>query len=341
MILRMVLALLVAFVLFLAGGALLPGTVEVARSRVIERPPATVHGLVDGFATFPAWSPWMERDPDMAYTISDPPSGAGARFEWRGDPRQVGAGAQVVVSSTPYRSVTVRVDSDQLGTARTRFDIERLAGGARLTWRYEADLVQDPGFIRGLFARYFGPFYALWIERDLEQGLARLARLAETLPAADFSGLPIERIEAPAEGIVYLTAYEGAAGQAFANELAAAFRTLLAAMDEQGIERTGQPLAITRASAGRWRVDAAFPAALEGRAPAPPIRAGRSPSGPAVQVLHRGPYASIPPVYARIAAWLAVHGLREGGVSWEQYLSDPLVTAPEERETRVRVLLAE
>mgnify|MGYP000025302875 CR=1 FL=1 len=46
-------------------------------------------------------------------------------------------------------------------------------------------------------------------------------------------------------------------------------------------------------------------------------------------------------VYGKIAAWLAVHGLREGGVTWEQYLSDPLVTPPEERETWIYVLLAD
>ena len=341
MIPRMLLALLVAFVLFLAVGAMLPSTVAVERSQVIERPPATVHALVDGFATFPAWSPWMERDPDMQYTISEPATGVGARFEWRGDPRQVGSGAQVVVASIPYRTVSIRIDSDQLGTAHTRFEVERLAGGARLTWRHEADLVQEGGFVRGLFKRYFGPFYARWVDRDLSQGLARLARLAESLPAADFSGLRIERVDVPAEQIVYLTAFEGEAGQPFADELAVAWRTLLAAMEEQGIARSGQPLAITRAAAGRWRVDAAFPAVVGNLEPLPPVRAGYSPSGQAVEVLHRGPYEKIAPVYAKIAIWLAVHGLREGGVSWEQYLSDPLVTPAEERETRVRVLLAE
>lgn len=340
MIPRILLALLIALLLFLAGGLLLPRTVQVERSQVIARPPATVHALVDGFATFPTWSPWMERDPDMQYAISEQASGAGARFEWRGDPREVGSGVQVVVSSVPYRTVEIRIDSDQLGTAYTVFEVERLAGGARLTWRFETDLVQGGGFIHGIFSRYFGPFYAHWIDRDLEQGLTRLARLAETLPAADFSGLRIERVEASGQDIAYLTAFEGDPDQSFENGLAEAYRELLVAMDEQGIERTGQPLAITRANAGRWRVDAAFPAAIMDRAPLPPVRAGRLPSGPAVRVLYRGPYEDIGTVYGKIAAWLAVHGLSEGGVSWEQYLSDPHDTLPEERETRIHVLLA-
>ena len=341
MIPRIALALAAAFVLFLAAGFLLPHSVQVERSIEIERPPATVHGLVDGFATFPAWSPWMERDPDMQYSISDPPTGVGARFAWRGDPRQVGAGEQVVVTSIPYRTVEVRIDSDQLGTAHTRFDVERLAGGARLTWRHETDLLQAEGFINRIFARYFGLFYARWVDRDLEQGLSRLARFAETLPVADFSGLRIERVAAAAEDIVYLTAFEGRPGPSLEQDLADAYRRLLSAMDAQGITRSGQPLTITRATAARWRVDAAVPAELAGAVPEPPIRTGRSPSGSAVRVLHRGPYEDIAPAYGKIAAWLAVRGLGEGGVTWEQYLSDPLVTPPEERETAVYVLLEE
>ena len=60
MIPRIALAVAVALALFLAAGSLLPRSVSVERSILVERPPATVHGLVDGFATFPAWSPsWL------------------------------------------------------------------------------------------------------------------------------------------------------------------------------------------------------------------------------------------------------------------------------------------
>ncbi|MEJ2385368.1 MAG: SRPBCC family protein [Xanthomonadales bacterium] len=250
MIARILLALVLALVLFLAAGFLLPRAVQVERSVVIERPPATVHCLVDVFATFPAWSPWMDRDPAMQYTISEPASGVGARFEWRGDPRQVGSGAQEVVASEPYRSVELRIDSDQLGTARTRFTVERRAGGARLTWRYEADLLQSDGLIRGIFDRWFGLFYARWIARDLEQGLARLARLAATLPRADYSGLRIERVTVAARDIAYLTAFEGPPGQPVENELAAAYRALLAAIDEQGAAGPFRAIAVGRRRPG-------------------------------------------------------------------------------------------
>jgi effector-binding domain-containing protein len=337
---RLALTALAAAVVFLAGGALLPRTVAVERSIVIERPPATVFGLVNGFATLADWSPWLERDPDMRFSISEPAWGAGAWFEWRGDPRQVGAGRQQVVSSEPYRHVGIRFEQDQLGVAEIRFDIERLAGGSRLTWRYESDLVQGQGLIGGILSRYFGLFYEHWVGRDLERGLARLARFAVSLPAADYSGLVIERVEAAAADIAFLPVTGDGAPDA--KDLAAAYRDLLAWMAAQGIERAGQPLAITRGGNGRLRIDAAFPivypADPEG-APAPPVRIGRSPGGAALRVTWRGGYDELAGVYGKLAVWMAVHGLRGGEVTWEQYLSDPALTPPEERVTHIYVLL--
>ena len=339
MIARVALTLIVAVAVFLAGGLLLPRSVQVERSIVVERPPATVHGLVDGFATFSEWSPWMERDPDMSYTVSEPAFGQGAWFEWDGDPRQVGGGRQEVVASTPHRSVEVKVDHDQLGRALMRFEIERIAQGARLTWRYESDLVQGRGFPGGVLSRYFGLFFEPWIGRDLARSLGQLKALAESLPAADFAGLRVERVDTVASDIVYLTANAGIDDELATDNLAAAWRELFAFVAGQGLERTGQPLAITHFRSDGWRVDAALPVRAAGMEPSPPIRFGRSPSGPAVRVVHRGPYAEVAGVYEKLAAWMAVRGLREAGVSWERYLSDPALVVPEQRETLVYVLL--
>jgi effector-binding domain-containing protein len=338
-----VLTVLIAIPAFFAGGLVLPAVVEVERSIEIRRPVATVFELVNGFTTFATWSPWMARDPDMAFTISQPAAGPGARLEWRGDPRQVGAGYQEVVRSLPYREVDIRVETDQLGVAQTHFVVERIAGGARLSWRYRSDVTEGQGLVGGILSRYFGVFYDRWVSRDLERGLLRLKALAESLPAADFAGLQVERVAAPAFDIVYLTASAGSAGGAAPpRDLAQAYRELTAFIAEQDLELAGQPLAITHSHGGRWRVEAALPVtSANGLTPDPPIGAGRSPSGPAVRVVYRGPYTGITLLYPKIASWMAVRGLRGRGVSWERYVSDPAVTPPDERVTQIYVLLAE
>ena len=54
-----------------------------------------------------------------------------------------------------------------------------------------------------------------------------------------------------------------------------------------------------------------------------------------MRIIHRGPYESMGVTYDRLAAYMAAHGLREGRVSWEQYISDPGVTAPSDLVTHV------
>ena len=339
MIARIAATLVVAFIVFLAGGLLLPKTVEVERSIEIGRPVATVFTLVDGFASWHEWSPWLERDPELLVAFGGPGSGAGARLEWRGDERQVGAGLQEVVASVPYRRVDIRLQMDQLGDASMRFDVERIAGGTRLSWRYESALAQGQGALGSIFARYFGLFYGPWVGRDLERGLERIRRLAETLPPADFAGLRVERVEVPGTAIVSLTVFEGPAGRPDDAALASAYRELAAFLRTQGEVEPGRPLAITRPSAAGWRLDAAFPVDLQDLEAAPPIAVGQLPVGPAVRVAYRPRDGALADAYARIAAWIAAQGLQATGTSWEHYLSDPGETPADERGTQVYVQL--
>ena len=53
------------------------------------------------------------------------------------------------------------------------------------------------------------------------------------------------------------------------------------------------------------------------------VRSGLSPGGLAVRLVHRGGYDSMLGSYELLASYMAAHGLREGGVSWEHYISDP------------------
>jgi AraC family transcriptional regulator len=71
------------------------------------------------------------------------------------------------------------------------------------------------------------------------------------------------------------------------------------------------------------------------------VRTGHSPAGRAVRAVHRGPYDRMGPTYEQLAAWMAAHGVAEGDVSWEQYISDPGETAPDELITHIYFLIAD
>jgi len=111
-------------------------------------------------------------------------------------------------------------------------------------------------------------------------------------------------------------------------------------MKENAIERAAQPLAITRILPnGGFTVEAAIPVILPDVIPNGRVLTGQSPAGRALRVIHRGPYDRMAPTYAKLAAWMAAHGLSEGHVSWEQYVSDPGETPPEALITHIYFLL--
>lgn len=101
-------------------------------------------------------------------------------------------------------------------------------------------------------------------------------------------------------------------------------------------------MAITRAwSEQGYQFDAAIPVAMRPVDLSGRVRAGQSPSGPSVRVVHIGPYDRMTPSYEKLAAYMAAHGLREGNVSWEHYISDPGATPEEELITHIYFLIGD
>lgn len=342
MIRRILYLVVIALTLFVGVALVLPAQVHVERSIEIHRPVSTVFSIVNGFETFSAWSPWLLRDPVMQYEVSGPDSGPGARLEWTGAPRRVGSGWQEISYSEPYRLVRVDVQLDQQSIARMSFLVERIAGGARLTWGFDQDLSAGKGITGGILAPYFGLFVDRWIGTNYERGLLRLKQFAETLPAVDFAGLVIEMVDVEPLDILYIPV-DGPMEQAgLAGDMASAFGEISAYMIEKGLAMSSQPMAITRSWDEKgFRIDAAIPVQrvdipVEGK-----VRWGQSPSGRAVRLIHRGPYDRMAPSYEKLAAYMAVHGLNEGRISWEHYVSDPLETSPGQLLTHIYFLVDE
>ncbi len=368
-------AVVITLVLFITVGVFLPRHVHIERSIDIERPTATVFTVLNSYRSFAAWSPWAQRDPAAVYEMSGPESGPGARLSWTGDPRLVGTGWQEIVASQPNTLVRMQLDFDQQGVAESSFHIRPTEAGTHLTWGFDTDLLEGQGWFGGLVARYFGLFFDKWIGTDYEEGLARLKTHVESMPAADFSDLEVEIVEVAPADILYVTSDAGPGASDITATLATAYQEIIAYMAEQGIEMAAQPMAITRiGDQGRYEVEAAIPVHLPEAEPgiaseaqadpgtaaaaaeeaaqgeagqglvetsetvpasAGRVRAGHSPAGRAVRVVHRGPYERMGPTYEKLAAWIAAHALIEGQVSWEQYISNPGETPEDELITHI------
>ena len=152
-------------------------------------------------------------------------------------------------------------------------------------------------------------------------------------------------IEVAARPILYVSSHAPAGdGAAAGQALGVAYAKVLGAMGPMGVEENGPPLAINRAfdPKGEWVFDAAIPVKTATSSPFTDaeVKAGATPSGRVVKVVHTGPYAGMHSAYDAIEAFIKANNLKPGGVSWEEYVSDPGSTAQDALITNVYFQIA-
>jgi effector-binding domain-containing protein len=338
------LAVVVAVVIALGLAALvLPPRVSVERSTVVERPAIIAFTLLDGFASWTEWSPWVARDPSIAVTRSGPERGVGARLDWAGDPGKAGLGFQEIVESDPPGRLRLLVFQGAQGEASLEYVVTGDALGSRVTWIFETDLASDRGFPRRLVGRYYGWFLARWVAADFERGLQRFKTFAESLPGADFSRAEITRVRVAPTPVARVAGLRAATPEGVAEVVADAFGAISAWVLRHDVAVLGQPFIITRRlESGDEIHEAAIPvergslAPEEGR-----VVYGETPSGEAACVLHRGSPFETMGSYEQLSAWIRAHGFEMTGVSWEHYLSDPATTPAASASLEICMLIAE
>ena len=328
------------FTAFVVTAYLLPKQVHVERSIVVERPASMMFELLNSYRYFNEWSPWAKRDPKAQFIISGPKAGVGARMSWVGEPHLVGSGWQEIVVSKPYELINIKLDFDAQGLADTGFALLAQGNSTRVTWFFDSDLTEGVNFLDSFLARYFGLLFDRWVGGDYEQGLASLKKFAESLPISDFTPLDIERVHVDAQNILFITSTSSQDPAEIAGAMAKSYAAISEFMNQAGIGMSGQPMAITRALAGGgYQFDAAIPVEFIPTGLTGDIESGQSPSGAAIRAVHHGDYDQMTPTYSKLAAYMSAHGLRQGQVSWEHYVSDPGSTKQADRITMVYIML--
>jgi effector-binding domain-containing protein len=310
------------FVIFVATGYLLPKQVHIERSITVDRPASVMFELLNSYRYYNQWSPLAERDTNVEFVISGPESGVGAHLSWIGEPHLVGTGWQEIVASKPYELINIKLDFEAQGVADTGYRLVSLGNSTRVTWFFDSDLTEGINFPDSFLGRYFGLLFDRWVGGDYEQGLANLKQYAESLPVSNVSQLRIERVNVPTQNILFVSSSSSQDPADIARAMATAYAEIRFFMADTGNIMTGRPMAITRAwEEGGYQFDAAIPvdfipAELPGN-----IQSGLLPSGPAVRAVHHGGYDQLMPVYEKLAAYMSAHGLSQGKVSWEHYIS--------------------
>ena len=337
---KVLLVVVILFGAFVVTGYLLPKQVHIERSIVIERPAVMVFELLNSYRHYEKWSPWSGRDPQAEFLVSGPESGVGARLSWHGDPQLVGSGWQEIVDSKPYEYIGIKLDFDAQGIADTGFRLATQDGATRVTWSFDSDLTEGVNYLDSFLARYFGLLFDRWVGGDYEQGLANLKQFAESLPVSGFTPLEIERVQIDGQQVLFVTADRSQESADIAAVMARAYAEISTFMKREGIKMAGQPMAITRLwEEGGYRFDAAIPVDYVPPQLSGNVQSGMSPAGMAVRAIHHGSYDQMMPTYEKLAAYMSAHGLSEGRVSWEHYISDPATTASVDMVTHIYVML--
>jgi polyketide cyclase/dehydrase/lipid transport protein len=147
---------------------------EVTRATTIQADPARVHGLVNDFREWTAWSPWEDLDPELERTYSDPSSGVGAHYAWKGN-RKAGEGSMEITGSGADRvEIELAFLKPMRNTQLVEFVMTPVGAGTDVTWRMSG---QHEGVLMNLFSKVVS--MDKLIGKDFEKGLARLKAVAE------------------------------------------------------------------------------------------------------------------------------------------------------------------
>ena len=312
-------------------GLLLPARATVSASVSIDTHAATVFAQLNDFRRVRLWSPLLDTDPNARVVFSGPERGVDAAMTWDGT--IIGAGTLVITESRPFEYVEMAVNPGEPGAARAWFDVVGGNGQTVVTWTFEA----NHGF--NLVGRYFALLVKSVVKRDHAIGLQTLKELAESLPAANFGDLEIERVVIDSMDVAFLTTTSIPEPAAMSSAMGDAFFEILTFIDEHGLQENGAPMSIMRSFSGSQLVfDSAIP--VRGLTAATPregglVRLGKTYAGAVIRVSHVGSYRTLSATHRKIAAYLAASGIERNGDAWESYVSDPTRVAEAELLTYV------
>jgi hypothetical protein len=170
---RILIGLAIGVAALLALSFLLPRHVTIARSIVVEAPPAKVFAEINSLQRFNAWSPWAAIDPQTQYSYSGPEEGVGNAMTWITDHPDLESGSQRIIRSEPDQIVESLLDFGSLGIAKTRFRLESQGSRTIVTWSFEVDVGINPAM------RYIGLFMDDWVGKPYEKGLESLKGVVE------------------------------------------------------------------------------------------------------------------------------------------------------------------
>jgi uncharacterized protein YndB with AHSA1/START domain len=157
------LALVVALIVI---GFLLPTTVVVERSRVVEHPQDVVFEVLGDLRHFAQWAPWLSRQPEMSWRLEGDPREVGATLVWS-ETADSASNRMWVVAKEPPRRIEMKLDLGE-SEADSWFEVAPEGNAVEVTWGMRIEF----GAL-DLVGRYVGLMLPGLVGRDYREGLER------------------------------------------------------------------------------------------------------------------------------------------------------------------------
>lgn len=175
MIRKLFSVLLAAVVVVIIVGFLLPTTVTVERSRVVDHSREVAFEVLGDLRHFTRWAPWLDRHPEPIWRLEGPPQGVGATLVWRETPESEASRLWIVGMESPRR---IDLELELGGSAiDSWFDLGDVPNGTEIRWGMQ---VEFGAF--DLVGRYVGLLLPGLVGRDYREGLERLDEYLSRAP---------------------------------------------------------------------------------------------------------------------------------------------------------------
>ena len=148
-----------------------PKSLSVERSVVINADPAFIRDQVVKFENFLVWSPWSGLDKDQKVEITGVDGTVGAKYAWQSENEEVGKGFQTIKSVSKERvDMELEFTAPWESVSDVYYLFEEVENGFKVTWGYK----QEANLMMGLFG------IEEMLGENFEEGLADLKEICES-----------------------------------------------------------------------------------------------------------------------------------------------------------------
>jgi effector-binding domain-containing protein/carbon monoxide dehydrogenase subunit G len=306
-------------ILILLIGFLLPSKMTVSRERVMQAPPEQVYNVVNDLHLMGYWDAWSHMDPNMKVEFEGPATGVGSVRKWKGE--KMGEGTMTITDSKPNEKVTSALDFGSNGKANADMTLSPEGTGTKVVWSMESDMGMNP------IGRYMGVFMKGMLEKQYDEGLARLDSFIQATPqqAAPTTAAAFEpKVTDVAEQWIVSVRSKNVGMDQIASFIEGSYGKIGAYLGEKKVQPAGPPGLIMH----KWDekgsdVEAFMPVAAKVDAKGD-ITSQQLKYKKAVAVEYFGDYAKMEQTYTDLEKWMETNKVKAIGSPWEVYITDPM-----------------